>query len=213
MKFLLIIGGQPVPAERTPMEISFGIIIGEQSKVHVSRYLRISKRDRLPLERLCLPHSGICDILRTLTLDSDCLEFNERLTTMGESKLKNGFISKYHQQRFEQIVNKLDKYNNVLMSAVYLLTTDTKLWKQSKNYVEKNRICFAAFKPTGCTETGYTAYCSAKDVYLGSKHFTLSDLADKDIISPKLFEMLCMAMAIKRDGIEILNKCKNRSVR
>lgn len=127
--------------------------------------------------------------------------------------MKNGFISKYHQQCFEQAVDNLDKNNSALISAVYLLTADYKLWKQSKNYVEKNRICFGALRPTNCTETGYTAYCAAKDVYLGSKHFTLSDLADRDLISPKLFETLCMAMAIKRDGIGVLKISKNRAVR
>ena len=120
--------------------------------------------------------------------------------------MKNGFMNKHHQKRFDQAVTLLDMNNSVQMSAVYLLTADYKLWKQSKRFVEKNRICFGAFTPSDCTETGYSAYCAAKDIYLGTKHFTLSDLADKELITPKLFELLCNAMSIKRYGIEVLDK-------
>ena len=44
------------------------------------------------------------------------------------------------------------------MSAVYLLTADSKLWKQCKKHIEGNRICFDAFKPVSCTEIGYTGF-------------------------------------------------------
>ena len=124
----------------------------------------------------------------------------------------NGFINKYHQQSFEQAIERLNQKNDVLIAAVYLLTADYKIWKQVRRHVERDRICFGAFKPVGCTEIGYTVYCAAKDIYLGTKHFTLSDLADKKLITPHLFKTLCIAMTIKRYGIKILEKAKEDAV-
>ena len=122
--------------------------------------------------------------------------------------MKDGFMNKYHKSCFEQAISNIDRSNNVLVAAVYLLTADFRLWKQAKNHVEKNRICFGRFKPVNCTETGYTVYSAAKDIYLGTKHFTLSDLADKHLIPPKLFEVICIAMTIKRYGVKVLDRAK-----
>ena len=119
--------------------------------------------------------------------------------------MKNSFLNKNHQLSFEQAIEKLNKSDSTLMAAVYLLTADYKLWKKSKKYVEKNRIRFDAFKPVGCTEKGYTFYCAAQDVYLDSKHFTLSDLADKNLILPKMFDVICTAVKIKRCGADSLD--------
>ena len=119
--------------------------------------------------------------------------------------MKNSFLNKNHQLSFEQAIEKLNKSNSTLMAAVYLLTADYKLWKQSKKYVEKNRIRFDVFRPVGCTENGYALYCAAKDIYLDSKHFTLSDLADKNLILPKMFDVICTAVKIKRCGVDSLN--------
>ena len=147
-------------------------------------------------------------LLQMLCVDSDSLKFNKRLRWIGDIEMINGFINKYHQQSFEQAIEKLNQKNNVLMAAVYLLTADYKIWKQIKRYVEKDRICFGAFKPVGCSEIGYTVYCAAKDIYLGTKHFTLSDLADKKLITPHLFKTLCTAMTIKRYGVKVLDRAK-----
>ena len=127
---------------------------------------------------------------------------------VGDLTMKDGFMNKYHKSIFEQATAHIDTTNNVLVAAVYLLTADFKLWKQTKNHVEKNRICFGRFKPVNCTETGYTVYSAAKDIYLGTKHFTLSDLADKHLIPPKLFEVICIAMTIKRYGVKVLDRAK-----
>lgn len=159
-----------------------------------------------------IPRLDFDSLLQMLCVDSDSLKFNKRLRWIGDIEMINGFINKYHQRSFEQVIEKLNQKNDVLIAAVYLLTADYKIWKQVKRYVERDRICFGAFKPVGCTEIGYTVYCAAKDIYLGTKHFTLSDLADKKIITPHLFKVLCTAMTIKRYGIKVLEKAKEETV-
>ena len=100
-----------------------------------------------------------------------------------------------------EAIRKLDKKNFALMSALYLLTAEHKLWMQIRNYVERNEIKFERFKPKDSTENGYTLLCCAKDLYLGTKHITISDLADTELIAPKMFALICNAMAIRRFGL------------
>ena len=206
MNCFLMINGRLFRSDKVPLEGFVKTLFGIPTHTN----MRPHKQKALLLGHIKKKHMNneFLTILKSLCVGSDSPEFTKRLRKMGDLKMKNGFLTSYHQRCFEQAVEKLDKNNNVLMSAVYLLTADFRLWKQSRSYVEKDRICFGAFKPINCTENGYTVYCAAKDVYLGTKHFSLSDLADKNLISPFLFELLCTAMAIKRYGVEVLEKAK-----
>lgn len=58
----------------------------------------------------------------------------------------------------------------------------------------------------------YTLYVVAKDLYCGTKHITIRDLADKEIVSSQLFGMVCEAMtpASLRAGSM---RCGNQSER
>ena len=38
-------------------------------------------------------------------------------------------------------------------------------------------------------------------IYIGTKHLTISDLSDTELISPMLFGVICNAMAIRRYGL------------
>lgn len=201
MNYLLMYNGNLYPSDSVPLKPFIKKLFGKpKGRKQDHKNHQYSHNRRRSAE-----HDTIA-MLKTLCYENDDRKLAERLRTIGESQLKNGFMNKHHQKRFDQAVTLLDMNNSVQMSAVYLLTADYKLWKQSKRFVEKNRICFGAFTPSDCTETGYSAYCAAKDIYLGTKHFTLSDLADKELITPKLFELLCNAMSIKRYGIEVLDK-------
>ena len=111
------------------------------------------------------------------------------------------FRNEKHRLAFVEAIRKLDKKNIALMSAVYLLTAEHKLWMQIRNHVERNEIKFDSFKPKDSTENGYTLLCCAKDLYLGTKHITISDLADTELIAPKMFALICNAMAIRRFGL------------
>ena len=87
------------------------------------------------------------------------------------------------------------------MPAVNLLTADIKLWMQIGNFVERNEIKFDSFKPKGSTENSYTLLCCAKDLYLGTKHITISDLVDSELVAPRMFASIFNAMAIRRFGL------------
>ena len=46
----------------------------------------------------------------------------------------------------------------------------------------------------------YALFMTAKDLYCGTKHITIRDLADTKLVSPQLFGILCEAMTIRRYG-------------
>ncbi len=113
-----------------------------------------------------------------------------------------------HKSVFETAIAKLDKRNFALLSAVYLLSADFRLWQIMKPQVKHNTIDFMSTKLNNIHENGYTLYCAAKDLYLGTRHLSVSDLADTGLIPPKIFSLICNAMAIRRFGIQAIQLAK-----
>ena len=96
-----------------------------------------------------------------------------------ESEMKPiTYLSEKHKEIFENSRRKKDRKNYALMAALYLLTADFRLWQIMKRHIEKNQIHFEQVRLNGINEDAYTLYCTAKDLYLGTKHLTVSDLAD-----------------------------------
>ena len=87
------------------------------------------------------------------------------------------FKNEKHRTAFTEAVAKLDKKDYALMAAVYLLTADCRLWSCTGRYVQRNEILFENIRLKGSTANGYTLYCTAKDLYLGTKNLTVADLA------------------------------------
>ncbi len=106
-----------------------------------------------------------------------------------------------HRNVFTNAIKKMNKKDYALMSAMYLLTAEHKLWMTVKHHVVQNEIRFDAIKLKNSTENGYTLLCCAKDLYLVTKHITIKNIADADLISPRTFGFICNAMAIRRFGL------------
>lgn len=83
--------------------------------------------------------------------------FRRRLNQfINESEeLHMNFRNEKHRLAFAEAIRKLDKKNFALMSALYLLTAEHKLWMQTRNYVEQGEIKFDRFKPKDSTKNGY----------------------------------------------------------
>lgn len=133
--------------------------------------------------------------------------FEKRLSRyLKESEGKAvSYRNEKHKAVFEGITAKMDKQNYALLSALYLLTADHRLWKVMKHHTQKNKVDFAGVSLKGIHENGYTLYCVAKDLYLGTKHLTVSDLADTELIRPQMFMLVCNAMAIRRFGLDAIH--------
>ena len=154
-------------------------------------------------ERIVAGAASRAEVMAETMRDIHNGAFRRRLNQFIKEReeLHMNFRNEKHRLAFVEAIRKLDKKNFALMSALYLLTAEHKLWMQIRNYVERNEIKFERFKPKDSTENGYTLLCCAKDLCLGTKHLTVADLADTDLIPPKLFELICNAMAIRRFGL------------
>jgi len=60
-------------------------------------------------------------------------------------------------------------------------------------------------------EKAYTLFCCAKDLYLGTKHINIADLADEQLIPPKMFGIICNVLAKRRFGIGVINQNGRRN--
>ena len=93
------------------------------------------------------------------------------------------------------------KANYALLSALYLLTADQRLWSCCKHHINNGCVFFENIKLNNCTERAYTLYCAAKDLTLGTKHLTVSDLSDADLVPPMLFRTICNATLMQFQSI------------
>ena len=99
------------------------------------------------------------------------------------------YLNEKHRARFTLAVKNIPKANYALLSALYLLTADQRLWSCCKHHINNGCVFFE------------NLYCAAKDLTLGTKHITVSDLSDADLVPPMLFRTICNAMAIRRFGL------------
>lgn len=109
-----------------------------------------------------------------------------------------------HERIFKETIEKVNQNNATLLSALYLLTADFNLWRQVSPHIRQNRIDFHTIRLNGINERGYTLFGVVKDLYLGTKYLTVSDLADTQLISPDMFGIICNAMAIRRFGMRAI---------
>ena len=91
------------------------------------------------------------------------------------------YQSKKHKEVFDKAMVKKNENNYKLIAVIYLLTADLILWNLAKEAVKKNAVDFDAIKLNAIHPKGYTLYCAAKDIYLGTRHLTVSDLIDMNL--------------------------------
>ncbi len=120
------------------------------------------------------------------------------------------YTKQKHLQRFYKAIEGKNQNNDALMSAIYLLTVDTIVWKQVCSQVNVNSISFdkITLKKTG--KYGYCLFCAARDMYFGTKYLSVSDMTDKDVIPLMIFRIICKSMAIRRFGLLAIECEKNR---
>lgn len=154
-------------------------------------------------ERILAGAAGRSEVMAETMKDIHNAAFRRRLNQFvrESEELPMNFRNEKHHQVFDEAIRKFNKKNFALVAAIYLLTAEHKLWMQIKCFIERNEIKFDSFKPRDSSENGYTLLCCAKDLYLETKHITISDLADTELVAPKMFALICNAMAIRRFGL------------
>lgn len=133
----------------------------------------------------------------------------EELLIESEMRPMN-YLSSHHQNLFKMAIQKKDRKNYALLSALYLFTADPRLWRIMSHQVDGNLIRFERRKLCGLNEYTYPLYCAAKDLYMGTRYLTIRDLADRELISPKQFATICNAMAIRRFGLKAVEPAEKQ---
>ncbi len=115
------------------------------------------------------------------------------------------FRNNAHRAAFMEAIKDMRRSDNATLAAVYSLTADSRLWNQTKHCVRPHGILFDQMKSTGYTANSYALLCIAKDLCLGTTHIALGDLADPELIPPKLYGVICNAIAIGRYGLQTVH--------
>lgn len=115
------------------------------------------------------------------------------------------FKNKAHRDAFIHAAQRANRNDRKQMCKLYLLTADRALWRAAKRESNGGKYPLGRIRLVCGTESSYTLLCCAKDLTLGTAHITVSDLADREVVSPKLYKIIDTAMSIRRYGInEIL---------
>lgn len=114
------------------------------------------------------------------------------------------YRSTEHKAKFAAMLKNLHKpiyqMTPEFLSALFLLSSDNKLWNRAKYSYTMNRIDFDKINVKGIDPDGYTLCKIAQDLYEDTCHIDFSDLGDSGVINNKIFSLIKSALAIRRDG-------------
>lgn len=83
------------------------------------------------------------------------------------------FRNEQHHSTFLKETKKQSLKNYRIISALYLLTADEKLWDTAKDSVGKDDIVFEDIHLKNGSENACALYCAGKDLYNGSRHLAI----------------------------------------
>ena len=85
-----------------------------------------------------------------------CPPFRKRFNEYIESEEKPmTYINEKHRARFTLAAKNVHRENYALLSALYLLTTDQRLWSCCKHHIINGCVFFENIKLNNCTERAY----------------------------------------------------------
>ncbi len=155
----------------------------------------------------CVPYE---ELLRLFIKEIQLRTFAARI----EKLLKEGeanpmfFRNAEHSRRFQSVRKSglfpLVSLSEAYAAAVFLLTSDAFLWKQSKDYIDQSSIRFKDIRIHGVDLDGYAIFHTSKDIYQGTNHIAISELSDPELIDDKLLRLIINAFLIRRHGITVI---------
>ena len=177
----------------------------EYYRVKADRFGRKCRIDYCPCLKERIPYgaAGYIDFLIDLCHECSEMCFVKRALRTIDRKTYSvsQFLNRFHRPAFEAVRKEFDTKNPTLMATLYLLTAKENLWNQVRPHAQKNKVNFSKISLSDCSASEYTLFCVAKDMYEGTSHYSLDDLADPAIASAKLFSIICNAFVIRKFGV------------
>lgn len=157
-------------------------------------------------ERLVAGCVTFGELLRVLATEVAVSPFAERLSRLSKCSHSRFFITG-HRERFESVRDKNIPIPNkeAICAALYLLSADTFLWGKSVSFIQQDSIRFKEIKIHGVDLNGYVLFHTAKDLYQGTNHISISELIDPELVGDITFELIVTAFLIRRYGHNVLN--------
>lgn len=150
----------------------------------------------------CIPLKELLDVMAR--------EVRERPFVARVSRLSRQpiplFETSDHQIRFEAAYRENLTGFAGQTAAVFLLTADPFLWGKARQAVDPEGIRFPDIHIHGVDLDGYVLFHTAKDLYSGTKHISLSELTDPELVSDSAFRLLVTAFLIRRYGTAVILK-------
>ena len=113
-----------------------------------------------------------------------------------------------HRERFNSLwpkrCNAVDE--DAMCAALYLLSADRFLWGKSVAAIQPDIIRFKEIQIHGVDLGGYVLFHTAKDLYRGTKHISLSELTDPELVSDETFRLVIASFLIRRHGAGVLEE-------
>lgn len=173
-----------------------------------------AKRYACLCERIVAGCMPLSKLMEDLTAEADEKPFSARVARLSRN-LSPFFFLAGHQERFDSLLdgtsNPAD--TDVLYAALYLLSADRFLWGKSVPAVKQDAIRFKEIRIYGVDLGGYVLFHTAKDLYQGTKHISLSELTDHELVSDEVFRLVINAFLIRRYRLEVIKTGKEMTGR
>lgn len=137
----------------------------------------------------------------------ECRALKKRL--LKNNPYKPSFANQAHRDRFYDFFEKriliVEKRRRNLVAAVFLLSADESLWKQTEKYFLPCALDFSVMRLTGLTPEQYTLFKAAKEVYGGCKvQFEVEEYCDEEIMPLPLLNLVMTGCIIEYFGFNYL---------
>lgn len=132
-----------------------------------------------------------------------------RLVNLIEDFPNTMWESKDHEKRFFRIWTEIGTRKRRdtprFFAALYLLTSNEDVYYRAYNAFTSDGVDPSYIRMSGIETSGYALVQAAKSIYLGTDHFTITDLSDCEAISSDAFRVIVNALLIARYGRNVMS--------
>lgn len=105
-----------------------------------------------------------------------------------------------HKNTFEFEMGFRPDFDNRYIAALYLLTADSKLWRQVRDQFGTRAVLIGEMRPHYLSGEAYVFYLLARELLCETKTINVMDLADRGLLSARCFQVVTTALFIKGYG-------------
>ena len=112
------------------------------------------------------------------------------------------FRGKAHEETFEMERSYRPGGDNRYLAALYLLTADRRLWWQVRDEFGIREVNMGNMKPKCLSGEAYVFYLLSRDILFNTETVSVTELADRGVLSSKCFQIVTTALMIKGYGLK-----------